>query len=68
MLARWIGINHQALVSVLHNDAADQFANAVGINALQGTSRASPAGCERDQADEQGKLDEQARHHRTAGY
>ena len=32
---RQIGINHQALVGVLRGDAADRFANAVGINALQ---------------------------------
>ena len=64
---RQIGINHQALVGVLRCDAADRFANAVGINALQAHLQGSaPARSEREQADEQNELGEQATHHRTA--
>ena len=64
---RQIGINHQALVGVLRCDAADRLANAVDINALQGYLNGSaPARSEREQADEQNELGEQATHHRTA--
>ena len=49
------------------SDAADRFANAVGINSLQGHFQGSaPARSEREQADEQNELGEQATHHRTA--
>ena len=64
---RQIGINHQALVGVLRGDAADRFANAIGINALQAHLQSSaPVRSEREQTDEQNELGEQATHHRTA--